>query len=204
MIRECPDLTAVLVHVMLDRARVFRRPAARREDGLARPPRRGPRRTGLNNPASAVARSARCSSPSSRRSTGHEAILCLESPRCPVPPTACASADPGQGSLQPLRKADRREAIERGFGSRHRRRGRRGAGRGRLQPPDVEASPRWLVLTGCRPCSYVSSGSIVRQLASEIGSRGVHSSSPPSRGFVREPAGDAPADRDRPRGSPTR
>ena len=114
MTRECPELTAVLVHVMLDRARVFKSSElldekmaslGRLAAGLAHE---------LNNPASAIARSAKtlverldALEPATRRfcalslsETQRRGISSLRDDRSVV-----------HAPLSPLELADRRDAM---------------------------------------------------------------------------------------------
>lgn len=116
MIRECPQLTTHLVHVMLDRARAFTSSDLHNEKmkslgklaaGLAHE---------LNNPASAVVRSAKLltdgllASESASRQLGaaeltpaqHDALEMVRS-------TCLAGSSPG--ALSPLEAADRVDAI---------------------------------------------------------------------------------------------
>ena len=122
MTRECPELTAVLVHVMLDRARVFKSSElldekmaslGRLAAGLAHE---------LNNPASAIARSAKtlverldALEPATRRfcalslsETQRRAISSLRDERPAV-----------HARLSPLELADRRDAIDDWLSAHH-------------------------------------------------------------------------------------
>ena len=115
MIRECPDLTAVLVHVMLDRARVFTSSELRDEKmaslgrlsaGLAHE---------LNNPASAVVRSAKTLA--GQLSALDEATkqfcgLNLSDSECAAVENLRAKRPEASELLAPLERADRQDALD--------------------------------------------------------------------------------------------
>jgi signal transduction histidine kinase len=127
MIRRCHEVTAILVGVMIDRARRFTTSELQTEKmvslgrlaaGLAHE---------LNNPASALARSAR--ELSSRVFEMEAAALALGSMQLTAEQLAAiakvrAKCDPpgGRAALSPLERADREEALE-GWLSRHRLKG---------------------------------------------------------------------------------
>ena len=172
MIRECHELTAVLVHVMLDRARVFNASAlldekmaslGRLAAGLAHE---------LNNPASAVARSAKtlisqlgALDHATRKYCG---LNLTEQQRAAIEELrdrGCAGA-----VFSPLERSDRQDTVESWLAA-HRQ-------------PDLDAA--LLVDSGFQPAeldqlltlagpeklavvlTYVTTGRSVRQLGSEI------------------------------------
>jgi signal transduction histidine kinase len=191
MIHECHELTAVLVHVMVDRARVFKSSElldekmaslGRLAAGLAHE---------LNNPASAVARSAKtlvfqldaldeaikrfCSLTLSDAECGTIASLRNKRPMAPA-------------RLPPLELADRRDALD-DWLSTHDLSGLdveplavSGVG-----PPELDALS---ALVGPNRMGavleHVSIGQLVRQLASEIeiAARRIHSLVAAVKGFT--------------------
>src|SRR5262249_27320755 len=116
MIQRCPEITAICVHVMLDRARRFTssdfhdekmRSLGRLSAGLAHE---------LNNPASALARSAR--ELAARMFEMEAAALALGAVNLSPAQLAAIAAAGAQAdeagvraSLSPLERADREEAI---------------------------------------------------------------------------------------------
>jgi signal transduction histidine kinase len=173
MIRECYDLTAVLVHVMLDRARVFKSSElldekmsslGRLAAGLAHE---------LNNPASAVARSAKtlvshlnAVDEATKRFCG----LNLSDEQCRGV-AALRNVHAGQrAAASPLELADRQDAID-AWLTAHQidvtdidplvRSG--------LRPTDLDALGELVGLRELGPVlAHVSAGQMIRQLASEI------------------------------------
>ena len=116
MIRECHELTAVLVHVMLDRARVFKSSElldekmaslGRLAAGLAHE---------LNNPASAVARSAKtlvsqlgALDDATQRFAALEPVGRPDARRLPGCATSACRRQPASA---PMELADRQDAID--------------------------------------------------------------------------------------------
>ncbi len=114
LIHDCPDLTAVLVHVMLDRARVFKSSELLDEKMLSLGRLAAGLAHELNNPASAVARTAKTLA---TQFTALEAVtrrfctLNLSNEQCSAidalrnrPPVAAAT-------LSALERADRQDAL---------------------------------------------------------------------------------------------
>jgi signal transduction histidine kinase len=170
MIQECHELTAVLVHVMVDRARVFKTSElidekmsslGRLAAGLAHE---------LNNPASAVARSAKMLV---AQLDAHDAAtrqfcgLNLPDDQCL---TINAFRRPSPEGLGPLELSDRQDAIDSWLAA-HQIRGVDvepliAAG---VVPGDLEALAGMLSADTLRiVLSYLSSAQGVRQLAGEI------------------------------------
>jgi signal transduction histidine kinase len=173
MIRDCPNLTAVLVHVMLDRARVFTSTELRDEKmaslgrlsaGLAHE---------LNNPASAVVRSAKTLADQLSAFDDATKMFCAlglpEKVRAAV--DVLRAKEPGQTQLlSPLDRADRLDAIadwlaDRGIGSLD----AEPLAQAGLVPSDLNAIGS---LVGPDKIgavlAYVSTGQNVRRLAMEI------------------------------------
>jgi signal transduction histidine kinase len=191
MIRECPELTAVLVHVMLDRARVFRSSElldekmaslGRLAAGLAHE---------LNNPASAVARSAKTLlaelAAFDEATTRFGALNLSDTQRLTI--SAFGEKRPADSAaLSPLDRADAIDAIDEWLSAHH------------VHDVNLES----LVESGIRPVdldvldalvdpealttvlTHVATGQTVRQLAAEIGAAAsrIHSLVAAVKGFT--------------------
>jgi signal transduction histidine kinase len=115
MISECHELTAVLVHVMLDRARVFKSSElldekvaslGRLAAGLAHE---------LNNPASAVARSAKTLAAELTTldaATRRFSALSLSDGQAQAVAALSARRSPPSRTLSPIELADRQDALD--------------------------------------------------------------------------------------------
>jgi signal transduction histidine kinase len=173
MIHECHELTAVLVHAMLERARVFKSSElldekmsslGRLAAGLAHE---------LNNPASAVARSAKtlvAHLDAVDDATKRFCALNLSDEQCRAVSTLRDVHTGPHVAVPPLELADRQEAIDAWLAAHD------------VETPDVEP----LVRSGLQPAdldalsavvgtealgpvlAHVSSGQKIRQLAGEI------------------------------------
>jgi signal transduction histidine kinase len=173
LIRECPELTAVLVHVMLDRARAFKSSElldekmaslGRLAAGLAHE---------LNNPASAVARSAKTLVEELEALDRATECFCALHPSDDQRNLVTGLRDrrpAARAPLRPLELADRRDAVD-DWLSEHGVEGVDAAPLvdAGLQPPDLEQlggvagmDQMGTVLT------YISTGHTVRRLAAEI------------------------------------
>ena len=173
LIRECPELTAVLVHVMLDRARAFKSSElldekmaslGRLAAGLAHE---------LNNPASAVARSAKAlvaEVEAHDEATKRFCALNLSDAQCRAVEGLRHQRAAVRGGLPPLELADRQEALG-DWLSVHRVGGvdADALAESGVGPQDLE---RLSTLVGPdrvgTVLAYVSTGLVVRQLAAEI------------------------------------
>ena len=178
LIRECPVVTATLVHAMVDRARQFTSSDLRDEKLISLGKLAAGLAHELNNPASAVVRSAKTAHREPRRRRGggaaaRRARACpTRSSRPSMPCASCACA-PGAaaGAVRPMARADREDAIAdwlaaHGASERVRRparRDRRHAGRTRRARGDRRAATR-----STRRCGGSRPGAMVRTLASEI------------------------------------
>jgi signal transduction histidine kinase len=171
LIQECHELTAVLVHVMIDRARVFKSSElldekvaslGRLAAGLAHE---------LNNPASAVARSAKTLVSGLAvldAATARFAALNLSSEQAAA--VGALRDDPSRANAAPLELADRQDALD-GWLDAH------GVGgvdteplaRSGVQPADLDALAR--VVGGERVAAVLAHEAAqrsARQLAGEI------------------------------------
>jgi signal transduction histidine kinase len=191
MIRECPELTAVLVHVMVDRARVFKSSElldekmsslGRLAAGLAHE---------LNNPASAVERSAKTllqqldlHDAATRRFCG----LNLSDDQYIAITSVRPASVPGDPALRPLEVSDRQDALE-SWLSAHRisHLEVEPLAQARFQPADLE---RLLALVGAEKLevvlAHLATGQTLRQLVSEIeaASSRIHSLVAAVKGFT--------------------
>jgi len=173
MIRECPELTAVFVHVMLDRARVFKSSElldekmaslGRLAAGLAHE---------LNNPASAVARTAKTLVTQLTvldRATRDFCAMNLADGQCQAIETFRSAQVPSLRALSPLDRADRQDALADWLADR------------RIAGVDVESLAEAGLtvadleqisgLVGAdkagRVLNYIAAGQMARSLAAEI------------------------------------
>lgn len=116
LIRECPNITAACVHVMIDRARVFRTSDLQDEKMVSLGKLSAGLAHELNNPASAVARSARllqaCMADADRAARTLASVGLTRDQLDAVDRVreACMAAPPAV-SLSPLERADREDRI---------------------------------------------------------------------------------------------
>ncbi len=116
LVRECPELTATCVHVMLDRARVFTTSDWQDEKMISLGKLSAGLAHELNNPASAVARSGRLlksAMDEADRAAGRVAMARLSEAQMDAVQCireACSAEPPGP-PLSPLERADREDAL---------------------------------------------------------------------------------------------
>ncbi len=116
LIRECPDITAVCVHVMIDRARVFKSSDLQDEKMVSLGKLSAGLAHELNNPASAVARSARLLQASmgeadrAARALARVGLTADQLEAIDRIREACMRRPPTL-SLSPLERADREDQI---------------------------------------------------------------------------------------------
>jgi signal transduction histidine kinase len=115
MIRECPTVTTLLVHIMVDRARSFRSSELQDEKMLSLGRLSAGLAHELNNPASAAARSAKLlveglgEAEEAARALGAARLSDAQLAVIDRARHACANATPS--ALDPIERADREEAI---------------------------------------------------------------------------------------------
>jgi signal transduction histidine kinase len=113
MIQECHELTAVLVHVMVDRARVFKSSELLDEKVLSLGRLAAGLAHELNNPASAVARGAKrlqADLAALETATRRFCALNLSDAQCNAIATLLPQGP--AGALPPIARADRQDAID--------------------------------------------------------------------------------------------
>jgi signal transduction histidine kinase len=115
LIRECPDLTAVLVHVMIDRARVFKSSELLDEKMLSLGRLAAGLAHELNNPASAVERSAQtlvAELTALDAATRRFCALGLSDAQCATISRLRDDRPLAVVDLPPLERADRQDALD--------------------------------------------------------------------------------------------
>jgi signal transduction histidine kinase len=116
LLRECPELTGLCVHAMLDRARVFKATDLQDEKMVSLGKLTAGLAHELNNPASAVARSARLLQTSmaeadrAARALAHAGLTRDQLEALDRVREACM-AEPPTVSMSPLERADREDEI---------------------------------------------------------------------------------------------
>jgi signal transduction histidine kinase len=121
MIRECPTVTAIMVHVMLDRARHFTRNDLRDEKLMALGKLAAGLAHELNNPASAMVRSAKAlgdlldEGEAAARALGGLSLTAQQVADVNATEVACLSAPVGTWS--PIERSDREDALAEWIGA---------------------------------------------------------------------------------------
>jgi signal transduction histidine kinase len=116
LIRECPNITAVCVHTMIDRARVFKASDLQDEKMLSLGKLSAGLAHELDNPASAIARSARLleasmqEADSAARELARAGLTAVQLQAVDRLREACMSKPPAV-SMSPLERADREDEI---------------------------------------------------------------------------------------------
>lgn len=176
MIRECPQLTAVLVHVMVDRARVFKSSELLDEKMLSLGRLAAGLAHELNNPASAVARTAKTlvsQLSALDDATRRFAALNLSDEQSAAIAALRSRRSDSQGAVPPLEMADREDAIA-GWIAAHKISDVAGVeveplAESGVEPKDLDRLSALVGEDKVGPVlAHVAAGQIVRQLVSEI------------------------------------
>jgi signal transduction histidine kinase len=171
MIRECPELTTVLVHVMLDRARVFKSSELLDEKMLSLGRLAAGLAHELNNPASAVARSAHQLSAELAELDLVSKAFCalnLSDQQCAAI-IGLRNAGAGETRWSPIELTDREDAFADWF-ARHGVSGvdERAFAESAMTMDELDALSRQVGANLSCVVTYVADGMRVRQLATEI------------------------------------